>query len=192
MHQVLFEKHFPGGFSAQVVHGDLLQEPVEAIVNAANEHLQHGGGVAGAIRVAGGRQIQLESDAWVQTHGPVSHAQPAYTGAGELPFRYIIHAVGPYGGDPQRAEKLAAAVRGSLELGEQLGVSSLALPALSTGIFGYALEAAMPVIWQAICGYAQDHPGGKLQLVRVTLLGEEDARKFAEYAGQDQTSPRQH
>ena len=92
---VLKTHTFSGGQQLHLVQGDITQEEVGAIVNAANLHLQHGGGVAGIISRRGGPQIQQESDAWVREHGPVSHAKPAYTSGGDLPCRYVIHAVGP-------------------------------------------------------------------------------------------------
>ena len=81
MNTILFEHPLPTGQTLRVVQGDLTAEPVGAIVNAANEHLQHGGGVAGAIRRTGGPTIQQESNAWVQQHGPVKTGTAAITGA---------------------------------------------------------------------------------------------------------------
>ncbi|RPJ52035.1 MAG: macro domain-containing protein, partial [Chloroflexi bacterium] len=83
----------------EIAQGNLTQELVDAIVNAANKHLAHGGGVAAAIAEAGGPSIQQESEAWVRKHGPVTNAEPAYTHAGKLPARYVIHAVGPVWGE---------------------------------------------------------------------------------------------
>lgn len=154
----------------QLVQGDLTQEAVDAIVNAANDRLQHGGGVAGAIVRAGGPGIQAESEAWVQTHGPVSHAEPAYTRAGELPCRYVIHAVGPVWGVGQEDEKLAAAVAGSLRLADRLELRSIALPAISTGIFGFPKERAARVILNAVRSYFESNPASGLELVRLTLF----------------------
>ena len=107
------------------MQGDITQEQVDAIVNAANSHLQHGGGVAGVIAHKGGQVIQQESHAWVRAHGPVSHAKPAYTSAGRLPCRYIIHAVGPVWGAGDEDHKLSAAVRGSLERADELNLRSI-------------------------------------------------------------------
>jgi O-acetyl-ADP-ribose deacetylase (regulator of RNase III) len=102
MSQVLSESTFPSGQRLQLVQGDLTTEPVDAIVNAANHHLQHGGGLAGAIVRRGGEAIQAESDTWVSKHGLVTNAEPAYTRAGKLPCRYVIHAVGPVWGREMR------------------------------------------------------------------------------------------
>src|SRR5512144_2508720 len=99
MNQTIREHNFPSGIRLQIVQGDITDEHVDAIVNAANRHLAHGAGVAGAILRKGGRVVQDESDRWVSQHGTVTHAEPAYTRAGSLPCRYVIHAVGPVWGE---------------------------------------------------------------------------------------------
>ena len=99
--RVLLERAIPGARTLRIVQGDLTEEQVDAIVNAANERLAHGGGVAGAIVRKGGRIIQDESSAWVRDHGPVTTGTAAITGAGKLKAKKVIHAVGPVwrGGD---------------------------------------------------------------------------------------------
>ena len=169
MNQVLKVEQLSGGGVLQIVQGDLTQERVDAIVNAANSHLQHGGGVAGMIVQRGGVVIQAESDAWVRQHGLVTHAGPAYTSAGRLPCRYVIHAVGPVWGDGGEDAKLSAAVRGSLRLADQLSLASIAFPAISTGIFGFPKERAARVILAAIEKYFTQTPGSGLRQVRLTL-----------------------
>ena len=128
----------------QIVQGDLTAETTDAIVNTANEHLVHGGGVAWTIVRRGGEIIQRESDEWIRKHGTVSHEHPAWTSGGNLLAKYVIHAVGPVWGDTQSKsaggnedEKLAAAVNGSLEVADELKCSSISLPAISTVIFGF-------------------------------------------------------
>jgi len=176
MNTILSKTKLSSGQSLQLVQGDITTEHVDAIVNAANEHLQHGGGVAWAILRRGGEIIQQESDEWVRTHGPVSHAEPAWTSGGNLPCRYVIHAVGPVWGDTQRTgaggdedAKLAAAVTGSMKAAERLGLSSLAMPALSTGIFGFPKERAAGVIFSAIQNHFSKNPASTLKLVRIVL-----------------------
>lgn len=170
MSQPLREHRLSTTTLLQLVQGDLTREAVDAIVNAANAGLQHGGGVAGAIVRAGGASIQHESDAWVRAHGPVSHARPAYTRAGELPCRYVIHAVGPVWGEGDEDARLEAAIQGSLHLADQLEIRSLAFPAISTGIFGFPKDRAARVILAAIRAYFEHSPGSKLELVRLTLF----------------------
>lgn len=177
MNTLLAETTLPTGQTLQLVRGDLTAETTEAIVNAANEYLQHGAGVAGAIVQRGGESIQRESDAWVRQHGLVTHDSPAWTGAGDLPCRYVIHAVGPVWGDGQEDAKLAAAVAGSLRVADELGLKSLALPAISTGIFGFPKKRAAGVILSAVRGYFAAHPSG-LKQVRLVLFDAETVEVF--------------
>ena len=130
------------------VVGDLTEQRVDAVVNAANEALAPGGGVCGAIRRAGGDEIFEEA---AQLGGCATGDAKA-TGAGRLPAHYVIHAVGPVwtGGGAGEADLLASAYRRSLELAEELGVRTIAFPALSTGIYGYPAEQAAPVAVAAV------------------------------------------
>lgn len=169
---------YPSGQRLEIAEGDLTLETVDAIVNAANSHLAHGGGVAGAIVRRGGEQIQDESDAWVRAHGPVTHDHPAYTGAGRLACRYVIHAVGPVWGAGDEDRKLAAAIRGSLELAERLELASIAMPPISTGIFGFPIERAVPIFLKTIGDFFAAHPQSTLRLARITILGQEKVDLF--------------
>ena len=178
MNRVILETGLASGVRLQLVEGDLTEEAVDAIVNAANAQLQHGGGVAGAIARRGGPTIQEESDAWVRRHGPVTRDQPAYTSGGRLPCRYVIHAVGPVWGEGEEDAKLAAAARGALQRAEELKLQSLALPAISTGIFGFPRERAAAVILGAIQGYFTGQQGGSLEIVRLTLIDQPTLAAF--------------
>jgi O-acetyl-ADP-ribose deacetylase (regulator of RNase III) len=171
---------FPSGQRLEITQGDITVEDVEAIVNAANPHLQHGAGVAGVIVRKGGYEIQRESDAWVKQHGPVTHERPAYTMAGKLPFRYIIHAVGPVWGEGDEESKLSQAIRGSLSLAEHLGLHSLAFPAISTGIFGMPKTIAARVFFETIARFFAENPNSSLALVRITLLDTPTLEVFLE------------
>ncbi|MEJ2709708.1 MAG: macro domain-containing protein [Anaerolineales bacterium] len=185
MNQVIQTHIFDSGQMLELVQGDITQEQVDAIVNAANEHLQHGGGVAGIISRKGGPQIQAESNAWVKAHGPVTHAEPAYTSAGNLPSRYIIHAVGPVWGQGDEDRKLAQAIQGSLKRAQSLELQSLALPAISTGIFGFPKPRAAKVILSTIREYFDHNPQSGLRQVRVVLYDRSTQKAF-EQAWQDQ------
>lgn len=178
MNTVLAEKRLPSGQVLQLVQGDITEETTDAIVNAANKHLDHGGGVAGLISRRGGPAIQRESDTWVYEHGPVSHTEPAYTSGGELPCRYVIHAVGPVWGEGDEDAKLSGAVAGSLRLADQLGLSSLSLPAISTGIFGFPKERAAGVFFHAIPDYFSQNPSSGLEQVRLVLFDEASVDVF--------------
>lgn len=184
MNTVLREHKYPAGQMLQLVQGDLTQETVEAIVNAANSHLQHGGGVAGAIVRRGGMEIQRQSDAWVRQHGPVSHAEPAYTRAGSLPCKYVIHAVGPVWGEGDEDKKLAEAIAGSLRLADHLKLASIAFPAISTGIFGFPKERAARIIYQTIQDYFENNPASSLKQVRLTLFDQPTIQAFLQIWGQ--------
>lgn len=170
MSQVIHQGQLPSGQTIQLAQGDITTEALDAIVNAANRYLRHGGGVAGAILRHGGPQIQAESEAWVQAHGPVSHAEPAYTHAGSLPCRYVIHAVGPVWGEGEEDARLSAAISGALRRADELGLTSLALPAISTGIFGFPKQRAARLIFAAIRSYCTQNTASGLRLVRVTIL----------------------
>jgi O-acetyl-ADP-ribose deacetylase (regulator of RNase III) len=130
------------------VVGDLTAQNVDAIVNAASEALAPGGGVCGAIRRAGGDEIFAEC----ARLGGCATGDAKATGAGRLPAKHVVHAVGPVwsGGGAGEAELLASAYRRSLEVAAELGCRTIALPALSTGIYGYPPELAAPVAVGAV------------------------------------------
>jgi len=178
MREVLFEQALPSGAVIRVVQGDLTQEPVDAIVNAANEHLAHGGGVAGAIVRRGGYVIQQESDAWVKVHGPVRTGGAAITGAGALPARYVIHAVGPVWGSGGEDDKLANAVRSALALAEQRGLRSISLPGISSGIFGFPKERCAQIMIRVAREFLAARPAGALREVNLCNLDALTARIF--------------
>lgn len=134
----------------EIVEGDLTGLRVDAIVNAANSALQHGGGVAGAIAAKGGPAIQRESDAI--GHVPVGSA--AVTGAGSLHARWVIHAVGPRMGEGNEDEKLKNATQAALELAESIGAQSVAFPAISTGIFGYPLDRCAAIMLRTVKAFS--------------------------------------
>jgi O-acetyl-ADP-ribose deacetylase (regulator of RNase III) len=127
----------------EFVVGDLTLQRVDAIVNAANSALAGGGGVDGAIHRAGGPEIMAECRAL----GGCATGEAKATTAGELPARWVIHAVGPvwHGGGAGEPEQLASAHRRSLEIAAELGARSVAFPAISCGIYGYPAELAAPV-----------------------------------------------
>ena len=177
MNTVLVDKILPTGQTIQIVQGDITIEETDAIVNAANEHLQHGGGVAWAIVRRGGQIIQQESDEWFRKHGPVTHSHPAWTSGGLLPAKYVIHAVGPVWGDGNEDKKLSDAVHGSLQVADELKCSSFSLPAISTGIFGFPKDRAAGIIFSTIKNYFAHHETG-IKLVRIVLFDDTTIRAF--------------
>jgi O-acetyl-ADP-ribose deacetylase len=169
MNTVLVEKRLPSNQTLQLVQGDITSEEVDAIVNAANEHLQHGGGVAWAISKKGGPAIQKESEQWIREHGPVTHSHPAWTSGGQLPAKYVIHAVGPVWGDGDEDKKLRQAVTGSLRVADELNCSSLAMPAISTGIFGFPKDRAAKIIFSVIEEY-WGNSSSSLKIIKLVLF----------------------
>jgi O-acetyl-ADP-ribose deacetylase (regulator of RNase III) len=122
------------------VRGNLLDEPVDAIVNAANGHLAHGGGVAGIISRAAGPELQAESDRLVRERGPFPAGSAVVTGAGKLPFKGVIHAVGPRQGEGDEEAKLYRALVAAFACAKERGWSSVSFPAVSSGIFAVPLD----------------------------------------------------
>ncbi len=167
---------FTNGTVLEILQGDITLEKVDAIVNAANEHLLHGGGVAGAILRRGGDIIQRESSGWVKANGRVTHDRPAVTNAGNLPCQYVIHAVGPVWGTGNEDARLAQTVCGTLETAEKLQVSSIAFPAISTGIYGFPKERAAKIFSNTFETFFQKP--GKIQLVRLVLFDEATCQTF--------------
>jgi len=133
--------------SITLLTGDITDENVDAIVNAANERLARGGGVCGAIHLRGGPEIWKECQAIVQKRGTIPTGQAVATTAGNLAARYVIHAVGPvwHGGNQGEPEKLASCYRESIRIADELQLRSIAFPSISTGIYGYPVELAAPL-----------------------------------------------
>ena len=122
------------------MRGDLLDEPVDAIVNAANGHLAHGGGVAAIIARAAGADLQRESDLLVRKQGPFPTGAAVVTTAGKLPFKGVIHAVGPRQGEGDEEAKLVRALASAFACARERGWASVSFPAVSSGIFAVPLE----------------------------------------------------
>lgn len=152
-----------GNSTLEIMRGDLTALAVDAIVNAANKHLQHGGGVALAIARKAGATIQNESDALIAQHGPLRTGEAVVTSAGKLPARFVIHTVGPVWGEGDEDDKLRKAIRNSLALADERKLKSVAFPAISTGIYGFPVKRAAPLM----LGEAAEHLKGNTGLARV-------------------------
>ena len=150
----------------EAVRGDITEQQVDAIVNAANSSLLGGGGVDGAIHRAGGPEILAEC----RLLGGCETGDAKATTAGRLAARHVIHTVGPVwrGGDAGEAELLASCHRRALEMAAELGCTSVAFPAISTGVYGYPVELAAPVAVGAVRAAMRD----PLELVRFVLFSE--------------------
>ena len=133
----------------KLLRGDITTLEVDAIVNAANSYLQHGGGVAAAIVRRGGPVIQQESN----RIGYVPVGNAAVTSGGNLPCKYVIHAVGPRMGEGDEDHKLRDATISALERAEELRIKSISLPAISSGIFGFPMDRCAAVMLQAISDF---------------------------------------
>ncbi len=155
-----------------LMRGDITEMETQAIVNAANERLAHGGGVAGAISRKGGPIIQRESDEWLKRHGNVPTGSAAITSGGNLKAEYVIHAVGPVFGSGDEEEKLANATLSALRLAEENGITSIAFPAISTGIFGYPLSDCAKTMLSVV--YEHVRGGTKIDSI-VFCLWDQDA-----------------
>jgi O-acetyl-ADP-ribose deacetylase len=161
-----------------LVQGDITRFAADAIVNAANSALAGGGGVDGAIHHAGGPSIMAE----LRTAYPDGCATggAVITGAGDLPARWVVHAVGPRwgGGSHGEADLLVSAYRASLRLANERKIASIAFPAISLGIYGYPLEEGAAIAVRTVA----EHLGGPISLERATfvLRSEDTYRAFEE------------
>jgi O-acetyl-ADP-ribose deacetylase len=155
------------GHALQLIQGDVTRISADAIVNAANEDLVPGAGVAGAIDRVGGPTIREESFALPGSPRCPTGSAVA-TGAGKLPARHVIHAVAPVwrGGQYGEPELLRGAYHRSLELADELGDRSIAFPSLGTGVYGYPLERAADIALSTIVAYLQ----GETRIEQVTVV----------------------
>jgi O-acetyl-ADP-ribose deacetylase (regulator of RNase III) len=176
MNKEIEQKEIAPGKKIILIRGDITEEWVDAIVNAANSLLKHGGGVAGAIVRKGGRIIQEESD----QIAPVPVGQAAITGAGNLPARYVIHAVGPRWGEGNEDEKLKDAVQNSLKIATEHNLKTISLPAISSGIFGFPVSRCAEVILGAIEEYLQREQKSTLQKIRICLFDDNTLQEFTQ------------
>ena len=158
----------------EVIAADVTKLDVDAIANAANTQLRHGGGVAWAISRAGGLQVQAESD----RAAPIALGETVETTAGEMPCRWVIHAATMELGGPTSGEIIEQATRATLARAEQLGCKSLALVAFGTGVGGFSLDEAA----RLMVGVAREHDGG-LERIVFAVHGDEAERAFREALG---------
>ena len=152
----------------RIIKGDLTESDVDVIVNAANSHLQHGGGVAGAIVRKGGRIIQEESN----KIGFVPVGNCAITTGGSLKARFVIHTVGPRWGEGQEEEKLKNAIRNTLALATEKGFNTLSMPAISAGIFGFPKESCANIIVNEVVTFIRNE-STPLREINLYLMDEE-------------------
>ncbi len=166
------------GTVIELVKGDITCLDVDCIVNAANNRLRLGGGVAGAIRRRGGPEIQRECDEIISKHGEVPTGGAVITGGGKLKARYVVHAVGPIAGEGDEDVKLRDATVNSLRIAEEHGVKSIAFPAISTGYFGLSKERCADVMLPAAISYVEGGTG--IERIVFCLFDEETFNIFKE------------
>lgn len=148
-----------GNSEIALVKGDITTLAVDAIVNAANKHLQHGGGVALAIVRRGGQGIQEESDRLA----PIETGQAVITTGGKLPAKWVIHTAGPVWGEGDEETKLRNAIANSLKLADERGLHSIAFPAVSAGIYRFPLDRCAEILIES----ARAHVRGATGIRRV-------------------------
>lgn len=158
----------------ECVQGDIASQPdIEAIVNAANARLMPGSGVAGAIHSAAGPELARECESLA----PIAPGQAVMTGGHGLPNPYVIHCLGPvYGVDEPSAELLGNCYRNALMLADQKGLTSVAFPAISTGVFGYPVEEAARIAVATIQSTARELTS--VRRVRLVLFSDHDLTVF--------------
>jgi O-acetyl-ADP-ribose deacetylase len=161
----------------EVVEGDITELEVDAIANAANTELRHGGGVAGAIVRAGGPEIQAESAA----KAPIELGAAVATGAGSLPAKWVIHAATMHLGGPTSAEAIRQATASTVRVADELGARSVGLVAFGTGVGGFPVEDAARIeveeVWRHLEG------GSDLERVVFCVFGEEARAAFQRALG---------
>ena len=160
--------------------GDITQVPVDAICNAANSQLAGGGGVDGAIHLAGGPTIKRELDEIRMRQGGCPTGSAVATSAGSLPAKWVFHAVGPIyeNGRNGEPEALASAYGACLDLAEEKGAEYLSLPSISTGVYGYPLNDAAPIALRTVVTRLKEE-GRTLKKVVFVLF---DEKTYAAYA----------
>jgi O-acetyl-ADP-ribose deacetylase len=153
----------------EVIAADVTKLDVDAIANAANTELRHGGGVAAAISRAGGPDVQRESS----ERAPIGLGEAVETTAGEMPCRWVIHAATMELGGPTSAQIIERATRATLEKADELGCGSVALVAFGTGVGGFPLDEAA----RLMVGAARDYEGG-IERIVFAVHGDEAEQAF--------------
>lgn len=163
-----------GSTALTLVQGDITQQDVDAIVNAANSSLMGGGGVDGAIHRAGGPQILEECKVYVAQHGRLPTGEAMITSGGRMKAKHVIHTVGPvwHGGGNGEDELLANAYRNSLRVAVENNVKTLAFPSISTGIYGFPIERAAKIAVETVKKFVEKNPS--LKEVRIVTFSQSD------------------
>jgi len=174
--EIIMEFTVPENENVKIIlkQGDITEEEVDVIVNAANSHLQHGGGVAGAIVRKGGYSIQEESN----KIGYVEVGHCAITNAGTLPAKKIIHTVGPRWGEGDEINKLTNATYNALKMADENDLSTISFPAVSSGIFGFPKDKCAEVMLNAVKKYLNWNKNTKLKKIIFCIIDDLTIRIF--------------
>lgn len=161
----------------EIVQGDITKQiDIDAVVNAANAWLKPGGGVAGAIHRAAGPELEKEC----RKYAPIKVGQAVITKAYNLPNKYVIHCLGPrYGIDKPEDKLLADCYINALNLAEENKITSIAFPAISTGVFGYPVEEAAKVVFRTIKSVVEKLKS--VRIIRFVLFSEEDYKIYSRF-----------
>ncbi len=160
----------PGNRQFRVVRGNLLDQQVDAIINAANGYLSHGGGVAAAIERAAGPALTAEGDRLIQERGPIPTGEAVVTTAGNLPFKGVIHAIGPRLGEGDEEKLLEKALQAAFHIADEQNWSSIAFPAVSSGIFSVPHELCARAYVAAVTGFVRENPETPLRWFLLCLF----------------------
>jgi len=167
---IIVKNTFCGGQTFTVVVNDILYEPVQCIVNAANGMLAHGGGVAAAIADAAGSVLLADCREIIAKRGRIPSGHAVVSKAGDLPFKGVIHAVGPKMGEGQEENKIVQALRAAFDLAEERRWKSLSFPAISSGIFLVPLPVCVKSYLRAVKEFYSLNPGAQLREIRLCLF----------------------
>ena len=167
---IIQTRTFSGGQTFTVVVNDILYEPVQCIVNAANGMLAHGGGVAATIAEAGGSVLLADCREIIAKRGRIPSGHAVVSKAGDLPFRGVIHAVGPKMGEGDEEKKIAQALNESFELAEERRWKSLSFPAISSGIFLVPLPVCARGYLRAVKDFFARNAASQLRDIRLCLF----------------------
>lgn len=162
-------KSLPDDRTFSVVIYDILFEPTDCIVNPANGGLSHGGGVAAAIAEAAGSAFDDECSKIVQTRGRIPVGEAVVTSAGRLPFKGVIHVVGPRRGSGDEEKKLTKALQSAFDRATERGWKSLSFPAVSSGMFSVPIDICARAYVRSVVDYFEKHPNSSLRIVRLCL-----------------------
>ena len=166
-----------GGTTLELVQGDIVEQEVDAIVNAANNYLWMGSGVAGLIKMAGGESIELEAT----SQGPIAVGSAVVTGAGDLPCKYVIHAAGMGQDLATDAAKIGQATESALVLAMEKRLSSVAFPALGSGVGGFSIQSTANIMIETVMNFLLekvDSGSAGLNLIRFVLFDDISFKAF--------------